>query len=294
MEFPDAPSTKTGWPWILENSNTYDIKPSDSSYPRITVVTPSFNQGQFLEETIRSVLFQGYPNLEYIVMDGGSTDDSVEILSKYQAFLSYLHIGPDGGQSAAIASGFEHATGDVLAWLNSDDVYLPGTLARVGRFFAAHPEHVFANGDVQLIDEGSQPCGMLRAHPAQLFLIKNTGGHSWWQPGTFWRRQTYGACGELDRQLQFCMDLDLFIRICSAGKSCCIRGRPLAAFRIQGEQKSQTIKDVFLREHELLLTRYGNPRLLRLRPMLGRLWQLWEIGDSLVCHLSRSADQMGG
>lgn len=280
MKYPEVKGKGIGWPWVIDNKQRVSTDLFENPLPRITVVTPSFNQGRFLEETIRSVLLQGYPNLEYIIMDGGSTDESIEILRRYEPFLNYLHIGPDGGQSAAIADGFDRATGEILAWLNSDDLYMPGALARVGRFFTLNPESVFLHSDVQLIAENSQPCGMLHASPTNLFLTKNTGAHGWWQPGTFWHRETYMACGVLDRQLQFCMDRDLFIRICSAGKSQTIRGKPLAAFRVQQEQKSQRIVEVFLQEHELLLERYGNPKLRQFRPLLGRLWSLWKYASS--------------
>lgn len=278
-ELPTPQTGKTGWPWTNDSSTLPATLPDGSTWPRISVVTPSYDQGLFIEETIRSVLLQGYPNLEYIVMDGGSTDGTSEILYKYEPFFSYLHVGPDGGQAAAIADGFKRATGDIFAWLNSDDIYQPGTLARVGRYFSEHPQHVLVSGDVQLIDASSKPCGRLWACPTQLFLTKNTGGHGWWQPGTFWRKRTYIACGAMDRQLRFCMDRDLFVRICSAGQSGCIRGTPLASFRTHDTQKSQTIKSVFLEEHELLLKRYGNPRTRRWQRFLGRLWWAWMLAD---------------
>src|SRR4051812_44065291 len=107
--------------------------------PRVTVVTPSFNQGRFLEATLRSVLNQQYPDLEYIVLDGGSTDGSVDILRRYAAQLAYWHTRKDAGQADAIATGFEMATGEVLCWVNSDDILLPGALHRVGAFFRDHP-----------------------------------------------------------------------------------------------------------------------------------------------------------
>ena len=110
------------------------------SLPRITVVTPSFNQARYLDRTIRSVLDQGYPNLEYMVLDAGSTDGSLDIIKRYSDRLDYWRSGPDNGQSAAVNEGWQRASGEVMAWLNSDDFYLPGALDFVGNHFRVHPE----------------------------------------------------------------------------------------------------------------------------------------------------------
>ena len=120
--------------------------------PRITVVTPSFNQGRFLEETIQSVLYQDYPNLEYIVMDGGSTDGSADIIRRYSDQLAYWVSRPDRGQTDALIQGFGRASGDVLCWLCADDVWEPGTLWEVGRIFASQPETRAVYGDATFVD----------------------------------------------------------------------------------------------------------------------------------------------
>ena len=130
-ELPPPPAGKSGWPWTVETPPVPLARPDGSPWPRISIVTPSYNQGQFIEETIRSVLLQGYPDLEYIIIDGGSTDQSVEIIKKYEAWLTYSVSENDGGQSHAINKGFERATGVLLSWLNSDDVLLPDALAAV-------------------------------------------------------------------------------------------------------------------------------------------------------------------
>jgi glycosyltransferase involved in cell wall biosynthesis len=278
LRVTDLPITeKSGWPWKADGTSSVIRPLGEVVYPRISIVTPSFNQVEFIEETIRSVLLQDYPNLEYIVMDGGSNDGTIEILRKYETNLTYLNIGPDDGQSSAIASGFEHATGDILAWLNSDDIYLPDTLKRIGAYFAAHPQIAFVAGDVSLIDENSHYQGILKAIKSQIFLTKNTGGHGWWQPGCFWTREAYITSGGMDRALRFCMDRDLFVRLCSVGKSTCLHGGPLASFRVHANQKSKTILHVFKQENDLLLARYGNSKLSFLRPALGRLWQAWSM-----------------
>ena len=111
--------------------------------PRISIVTPSYNQARFLEQSMRSILDQGYPNLEYIVMDGGSTDGSAEIIHRYAGWLAYWASEPDGGQADAIRHGFARATGEILAWVNSDDLLLPGSLGHVALQFCRHPEADF-------------------------------------------------------------------------------------------------------------------------------------------------------
>ena len=127
-DLPLSPSSKSGWPWTEQGKPLTEQRSDGFTWPRITIVTPNYNQGQFIEETIRSVLLQGYPNLEYIIIDGGSTDNSVEIVKKYEQYLAYWVSEPDRGQSHAINKGFERCTGDYVAWMNSSDCYMPGAL----------------------------------------------------------------------------------------------------------------------------------------------------------------------
>lgn len=133
-DLPPPPPGRHGWPWTVATPPAAPVMANNRPWPRITIVTPSYQQAQYLEEAIRSVLLQGYPNLEYIVMDGGSRDGSVEIIQRYAPWLSYWQSQPDGGQSAALADGFARATGEILAWINSDDRLQPGALQRVGQF----------------------------------------------------------------------------------------------------------------------------------------------------------------
>lgn len=251
------------------------VQLSTQELPTISIVVPSYNQGPFLEETICSILDQHYPKLELIVRDGGSKDNSVAILRKYESSIAHLAIGPDGGQSDALCKGFAQASGEILAWLNSDDAYCSDSLWRVGRFFAAHPRHMFCFGDVQEIDPNSRPVGLLKAVPSVPFLTRHSGAHGWWQPGCFWRRTTYEACGGIDASLFFCMDRDLFIRICSAGRSACLKGAPLARFRVHGEQKSQVNIAEFLKEDALMFKRYSRPSMNPWRGMVARCFGIW-------------------
>jgi glycosyltransferase involved in cell wall biosynthesis len=131
FELPPPPAGKTGWPWTEETPALPAARSDGSAWPRITIVTPSYNQGQFIEETIRSVILQGYHDLEYIIIDGGSRDQSVEIIKQYEPWLTYWVSEQDRGQSHAINKGFDRSTGLILGWLNSDDVLLPNALATV-------------------------------------------------------------------------------------------------------------------------------------------------------------------
>ena len=139
-DLPPAPAGCKGWPWTEGPELVPDTGPDGRSWPVISIVTPSFNQGRFLEETIRSVLLQGYPSLEYIVMDGGSTDDSVDIIRKYEPWLMFWASGPDQGQSDAINKGFERATGAIWGYINSDDLYEPDALRTAAEIFLSGAE----------------------------------------------------------------------------------------------------------------------------------------------------------
>ena len=163
-ELPPPPPGKTGWPWTGESPQLPHTMPDGTPWPRVSIVTPSYNQGQYIEETIRSVLLQGYPDLEYFVIDGGSTDASVDVIRKYEPWLAYWVSEIDKGQSAAINKGFIKATGFVFGWLNSDDVYLPETLRFIGDYWHSRPETNFVVGDVMLIDEENDVIGVMNGH----------------------------------------------------------------------------------------------------------------------------------
>src|SRR5438067_1469746 len=152
VELPPPPAGKTGWPWTDETPALQSTRPDGSAWPRISIVTPSYNQGQFIEETIRSVLLQGYPDLEYIIIDGGSQDESVEIIKKYEPWLTYWVSEQDRGQSHAINKGFDRSTGLILGWLNSDDVLLPNALATVASAIPQPDEPVLISGRAEIRD----------------------------------------------------------------------------------------------------------------------------------------------
>jgi glycosyltransferase involved in cell wall biosynthesis len=204
--------------------------------PRISIVTPSFNQGRFIEATIRSVLDQNYPNLEYIVMDGGSTDESVDIIRRYADRLAFWTSSKDDGAADAIRQGFARATGDILAYINSDDIYLPYSLDSVAQAMAdSRTDVVF--GNAFWIDSDGRPIGERRQTPfvAMGYLY---GGFDLQQPSVFWRRPVYDRVGGMDATYRFAFDTDLFVRFVRAGARFAHLNRPLSSFRIHPQSKS--------------------------------------------------------
>ncbi len=239
------------------------ILKKDPSWPKISVVTPSYNQGQFLEWTILSVLNQNYPNLEYIIMDGGSTDSSVGIIKKYEKYLAYWISEKDGGQSDAIRKGFARCTGQVLAYLNSDDIYLPGALFLVGGAFRKKPHSDVLYGNLYHVDEGGQIIGERRLTPYIPFLSKLGllyGGFGIYQEPTFWTRDLYDRVGGIDADFVHCMDNDLFVRFSLIQAQFVFTRTYLAAARKHANTKTATLHHVAGREYQAIKTKYGNRR----------------------------------
>lgn len=250
------------WPW-------YPVQPvkieSDykSDLPRISIITPSFNQGQFIEETIRSVLLQGYPNLEFIIIDGGSTDNSIEIIKKYEPWLSYWVSESDRGQSHAINKGLEKATGDWIAWLNADDIYMEHTFFKIAATIAqsAGPlawivgTTIFTDSNLQEIgrfepslytaagrDTNYEPMGWID------FVCTKRSGIALPQPSSFWRRSALIQAGGIDESLKYAMDHELYGRLAYQGFRPLLLEEPLAYFRTHPEQKTTNFPIAFWRE----------------------------------------------
>ena len=236
-EFPPPPSGKTGWPWTEASPQLPDTMPDGRDWPRVSVVTPSYNQGQFIEETIRSVLLQGYPNLEYIIMDGGSTDGSVEIIRRYEDRLAYWSSESDRGASAALNRGFRHATGEILGFLNSDDFYLPGCLSRIASEFQSHPiaEVVSGNGYF------AGPSGEL-ARPiySDKWCLRRFayGACVIIQQATFFRRKVFEKAGGFNEDYMTIWDAELWAGLALAGAHFHRFDDFLAAFRLHGDSIS--------------------------------------------------------
>jgi glycosyltransferase involved in cell wall biosynthesis len=225
-----------------------------NKWPKISVITPSYNQAAFVERTIQSVLNQNYPNLEYIIIDGGSTDGSVEIIKKYEDKLAYWVSEEDRGQSHAINKGFRRATGEIVAWLNSDDEYCSGALETVAKTFMAYEDIDLVFGNNISVDKKGRVLRNNRhtrfAFPALVVL-----GMTVFQAACFWKRSIFEKYGYLDESLRFCMDYEFFCRI---GPHIVAKhiNKYLAKFRWHDEQKSSTIMDVHDEEFKKIVTKY--------------------------------------
>ena len=226
--------------------------PDGSAWPRVSVVTPSYNQGQFIEETLRSVLLQGYLDLEYIVVDGGSTDESVEIIRRYADHLAWWVSEPDGGQSEAINKGFARATGDIVAWLNSDDVYLPGAVHASVAYLCAHPEVDLVHGDCTLVDAMGDTIGTYCGAPSSLKTLV-TDYHRVRQPTVFLRSALLTRVGALRTDLHYAMDREWWTRMALAGARLAYLPGVRAWFRMHNTSKTVSAQFRFLDEHEWLL-----------------------------------------
>lgn len=211
-KLPQPPKAKTGWPWTEQtNQNIYS---KEISWPKISIVTPSFNQGQFIEETIRSVLLQNYPNLEYFIIDGGSTDNTVEIIQKYDPFLSGWVSEKDSGQSNAINKGIKMCTGEIFNWINSDDFMQPNALFNIAKAFLTKPDCSAIIGKVNILDIDK----VVRVRPPSFVsddLAESIGDFNLNQEGTYLTLEKLKATRNppIDEELHYVMDLDFWLNI---------------------------------------------------------------------------------
>lgn len=244
--------------------------------PMISIVTPAFRHADFIERTMKSVFDQGYPSLEYIVQDGDSNDGTLEILQRYSHQLKYFESIPDEGQSQAINLGFRHATGEIMAYLNSDDLLLPGSLAYIARYFQKHPDVDVVYGQRILIDENDQDIGRWILPPHDNEVL------SWAdfvpQETLFWRRRIWDKVGgAIDESFKFAMDWDLILRFRDAGAKFVRLPRFLGGFRVHPQQKSSAV-----------ISTTGIQEMARLRERcLGRAVTEEEIGRGIEAYVKQ-------
>jgi glycosyltransferase involved in cell wall biosynthesis len=272
---------------MMHFSKSLDPK-EDAALPKITVVTPSYNQAAFLETTILSVLGQCYPNLEYIIMDGGSTDGSAAIIERYADHLAYWQSKRDAGQADAINQGFARATGDILCWVNSDDFFLPGTLRTIAqRLGGSLDQPALIYGSCVYFREADGAARILPARPHPPEILRETDYI--YQPSSFWTRTLWTKNGPLDAELHFGFDWDWYIRA-SAHCDFIVYDGILSAYRRHAAHKSgsggQKRRDEILR----VVRRHASPAQIRAfeyaasksedfekRNLLGRRLKDWRV-----------------
>ena len=260
-------------PFLLPEKYLWTTPPLPA--PTISIVTPSFEQGAYLERTIRSVLNQNYRALEYVVQDGASSDETLEILRRLDPLLDGWRSEPDEGQADAINRGFARTSGEIMAWLNSDDLLLPGTLAYVARYFAAHPGVDVVYGNRVMIDEHDRQIGVwiLPAHDDGALMLADFVP----QETLFWRRRIWDRIGgRVDSDFKFALDWDLLLRFRAAGATIVRLPRFLGAFRVHAQQKTTVDNVVGLEECDALRSRVH-----------GRVLPIDEVGRRLRPYLMR-------
>lgn len=219
--------------------------------PKISIVTASYNQGHFIEETITSVLDQSYPNLEYIIIDGGSTDNSVEIIKKYASHLTYWVSEKDKGQANAINKGLQHCTGDIFNWLNSDDYLEPGSLQKIAEAFADEQVQMLA-GRVRNFSTESEEIIQNQSLSAEGLMCWKPGV-KFVQPGVWMCRKFIEQCGGIDEQFHYAFDWDLYIRYLYHAPVVKEIPELLVHFRLHEQSKTQSLSDRFLVEERKII-----------------------------------------
>lgn len=215
--------------------------------PKISIVTPSYNQANFLERTINSVLAQQYPNLEYIIIDGGSTDGSVEIIKKYEKYLAYWTSEKDDGQSQAINNGLKRATGEWVAWQNSDDIFYPGAFQALADAASKNSQSMLIIGNMNLIDEHDHVINDLKyVTPTYQSLLAE--GMVLTNQAAFWRRSIHDDIGYLNEDLHYGFDFEWFLRVLQIGRAIHIN-KTWGGLRIHSQTKTSQFQELFAQEY---------------------------------------------
>jgi len=252
-KFPIQSDYKKSWPWTNIIDPMLERMQVRSYWPKISIVTPSYNQAQYLEETIRSVLMQGYPNLEYIIIDGGSTDGSTEIIKNYESKISYWVSEMDHGQPHAINKGFSNATGEIMAWINSDDYYAPGAFKIIADTFKKNNTAWVAGKCYTVELDGSiKPENEKPEEKIKNWFVRSLYA----QPGIFWRRVLWEKTDKIDESLQYSFDYELWLQFAHHQSFPYWIDKHLAFFRLQPESKTISYKTRFDHEDKIILKRH--------------------------------------
>ena len=284
-DLPAVAEGKTGWPWTESSPLFADTMPDGKSWPKISIVTPNYNYGQFIEQTIRSVLLQGYPNLEYIIIDGGSTDSSIEVIRKYEEWLTFWISEPDGGQTEAINKGFAKATGEIVTWLCSDDLLLPQALYAVACQFNKEQEAKVVVGRCRRVYLNNKKKSWI-GKPTITAINRIPVNHAFSQSACFFSRKLLDRSPGLDESYHYAMDLELWAYFKSRGAAWKVIDDLLSVYQIHARNKTSRdgIKITYELEHVYKayvkerislsywhrLLRYPLERFLSRHP--GRIW----------------------
>ena len=242
-QLPTPAPDKTGWPWTDESRSLNDIAPDGKQWPRVSIITPSFNQAQYIEETIRSVILQGYPNLEYLIFDGGSKDGSVEIIKNYSPWIDYWVSEPDGGQSNAINEGLKLASGQLVTWINSDDLLCKNALVEQASRYEGSDNIIYV-GKCTYIDAAGN---FLSEHTGSVHCIEDLvrvgdfwrRGNQIVQPEVLFPRALALSVGGLNPRNHLTMDYEFWGRLLLAGGRFEYTEIPFGVFREHANQKTQ-------------------------------------------------------
>jgi len=244
-ELPPPPPRRTGWPWTEGSQPLPDRMPDGSEWPRISIVTPNYNYEHYLEATIRSVLLQGYPNIEFIIQDDGSTDGSATLIKRYETYLTYWASEPNSGAPSVINRGLRRSTGSILAYLGSDDYYAPDAFGIVAQVFHQEPEVDLINGRCRLVDQYGNKLGEHFGDITRLDEVLDLW-NVWWnkrqfrQPEIFWRRRIWEKVGDFRTDLHIVFDWELWCRMLLAGAVVRRVDAELACYRLHPSQLKLT------------------------------------------------------
>jgi len=257
MKLPPPLSGKKDWPWIMESQRLTPSMENVGSWPMISIVTPSFNQGCYIEETIRSVLLQNYPNLEYFIIDGGSIDETVGIIKKYEKWLAGWVSEPDAGQSHAINKGFQQASGQIFGYINSDDLYEQDAFFKIAQQFVQNPELDLLAGVCQIFNENAETRLSKPSWPDDLTHFLKPFSSTFAQPSSFWSSILYRRLGGFNESLHYAFDQEFFLKAGLSGISPQFTPEVLSLYRDHKDVKTRKTKK-FYEETIPIIKQYGD------------------------------------
>lgn len=237
---------KSGWPWDSETNKT--IYTSEIPWPKISIITPSYGQAEFIEETIRSVILQNYPNIEYIVIDGGSQDGTLDILRKYTDFINYWVSEKDEGQSHAIIKGFSAASGSIYNWINSDDILHDKGLYQIAKAFLENPEVDFVHGRNGIINIGSTLIDYM-PHPKDNLQLRYLYEMPYGQQACFFSASLYKEVGGINKELRFSMDYELYVKMHLLNAKSVQIDQLIGSVRIHPKTKTYNLEEIMYKEN---------------------------------------------